>query len=614
MLENKQHIERLFKNSEKFSDKDGLLFIRKILEAIEKLDIELIKILKNDEKTKRQFFTVFEDVLILNQNKLIDFFTQNDYLKNGSYTSYTNKIGLIKKDSFIKKFDDVVLAFPHKDCVLEGGQTKDEDKKKEIFYNDILSRDEIDRLFEPKVLTNIKKYTKDGVELNPIIKDSDNLVIKGNNLIALHSLKKKFAGKVKLIYIDPPYNTGKDSFGYNDNFNHSTWLTFMKNRLEVARDFLHENGVIIVSIDDSEQAYLKVLMDEIFGFDEFQTSFFVQVRYGNKTLSEDNDYQKVMEIAHVYSKNSIVFKPNKLKEEYSLSKFKYKITELENGKIVEINGKKVEIFSSNQYKVEEIKGNIDGLKETWATGSLIRQGGTAAEFLSKYLIERKKEDGLNTLYKVYGMGEDGLGYRYISGPKQEAAFRGKFYSGVPLKIKNGVANGEFKKEKPIPNFMYNFLEYQGDFGNCRHEGGVNLNGGKKPEELIRSFIEYFTNERDIVMDYHLGSATTCAVAHKMNRQYIGMEQMNYIEDISVQRLKNVINGEQSGISKDINWNGGGDFIYAELKQIDNFKDCEIGALNKNMQYLPIGQIEDSIYDIKPEIININKAFYGIEDE
>lgn len=122
MLENKQHIERLFKNSEKFSDKDGLLFIPKILEAIEKLDIELIKILKNDEKTKRQFFTVFEDVLILNQNKLIDFFTQNDYLKNGSYTSYTNKIGLIKKDSFIKKFDDVVLAFPHKDCVLEGGQ------------------------------------------------------------------------------------------------------------------------------------------------------------------------------------------------------------------------------------------------------------------------------------------------------------------------------------------------------------------------------------------------------------------------------------------------------------------------------------------------------------
>ena len=185
-------------------------------------------------------------------------------MKNGSYTAYTNKIGLIKKDTFIKKFDDVVLAFPYKDCVLEGGQTKDDDKKKEVFYNEILSSDEIDRLYEPKVLTNIKRYSKNGVEENREIKDDDNLIIKGNNLIALHSLKKKFAGKVKLIYIDPPYNTGNDSFKYNDNFNHSTWLTFMKNRLEVAREFQSDDGVIFVQCDYNEQAYIKVLMDEIF--------------------------------------------------------------------------------------------------------------------------------------------------------------------------------------------------------------------------------------------------------------------------------------------------------------------------------------------------------------
>ena len=261
---NKESFENLFKNSKDFSDKDGNLNIYKILESIEKIDIELIKILKNDDRAKKHFFTQIDDIHVLNQNKLIEFFTLNDYMKNGSYTSYTNKIGLIKKDNFIKKFDDVVLAFPHKDCVLEGGQTKDDDKKKEVFYNEILSSDEIDRLFEPKVLTNIKRYSKDGAEENCEIKNDDNLIIKGNNLIALHSLKKKYAGKVKLIYIDPPYNTGNDSFKYNDNFNHSTWLTFMKNRLEVAKDFLSDYGVIFVQCDDNEQAYLKVLMDEIF--------------------------------------------------------------------------------------------------------------------------------------------------------------------------------------------------------------------------------------------------------------------------------------------------------------------------------------------------------------
>ena len=264
----KQHIENLFKNSQKFSDNDGNLDIPKILESIEKIDIELIKILKEDEKAKKEFFTQIDDIYVLNQNKLIEFFTLNDYMKNGSYTAYTNKIGLIKKDNFIKKFDDVVLAFPHKDCVLEGGQTKDDDKKKEVFYNEILSSDEIDRLFEPKVLTNIKRYSKNGVEENCEIKENDNLIIKGNNLIVLHSLKKKFAGKVKLIYIDPPYyfneKRDSDTFLYNSNFKLSTWLTFMKNRLEVAKEFLDDEGVIFVHIGEDSQAYMEVLMNEIF--------------------------------------------------------------------------------------------------------------------------------------------------------------------------------------------------------------------------------------------------------------------------------------------------------------------------------------------------------------
>ena len=382
-----------------------------------------------------------------------------------------------------------------------------------------------------------------------------------------------------MIYIDPPYNTGDDSFKYNDKFNHSTWLTFMKNRLEIAKELLREDGVILVQSDDGEQAYLKVLMDEIFKKEQFETSFFVQVRYENKTLSEDNDYQKVMEVIHVYSKNHNVFLPNKLKEDYSLEKFKYKITELEKGEMIEVGGKTVEVFKEGQYTIEEVDSNIDGLKETWATGSLIRQGGTAAEFLSKYLIDRKSKDGLSTLYKVYDMGNDGLGHRYITGPKKKDAFRGKFFSGVPLSLREGILTGEYKKEKPIPNLLYNFLEYQADFGNNRHEGNVNINGGKKPELLLSYLIDYFSNDNDIVLDYHLGSGTTCAVAHKMGRQYIGIEQLDYGENDSVLRLNNVIQGDGTGISQDFNWKGGGDFIYCELGKWNQQAQEEIKNCN-----------------------------------
>ena len=240
----------------------------------------------------------------------------NEYF-NHSHTSYTNKIGMIKKDNFIKKFDDVVLAWPYKDCVLEGGQSKDDDKKNEVFYNQIISKDEINRLFEPKVLTNIKKYTKDKVINNSEITEDDNLIIKGNNLLALHSLKKIYAKKVKLIYIDPPYNTSNDSFKYNDRFNHSTWLTFMNNRLEVAREFLRDDGVIFVQCDDNEQAYLKVLMDEIFGVNCFVSDIAVRssTPSGLKTAHKEKTIIKQRDSILVYKKHTVKLKPQYTQKE-----------------------------------------------------------------------------------------------------------------------------------------------------------------------------------------------------------------------------------------------------------------------------------------------------------
>ncbi len=231
---------------------------------------ELIDFLLKDSQYsneyKSRFFLESAGIIIFKQQ---DFLTFLD-LKNlgGSFTSYASKIGLSSKTrGLLKASNEVVLNFAYKDGVLKGGQSKDEEKQDEIFFNEILAKDEIDTLFEPKALHNFEAIGDESLE--KLIAEESNILIKGNNLLALHSLKKKYQGKVKLIYIDPPYNTGGDSFKYNDKFNHSTWLTFMKNRLEIAREFLRDDGVIFVQCDDNEQAYLKVLMDEIFGREKF---------------------------------------------------------------------------------------------------------------------------------------------------------------------------------------------------------------------------------------------------------------------------------------------------------------------------------------------------------
>src|SRR3989344_1291392 len=222
---------------------EGKILKNKVIELSYKLDGDLIKLLLKNATLKKHFFADIDGVLVFNQLKFQKFISNKEFLPD-SYTSFKNKIGLTVDDNYISQSKEVVLSFPYKDCVLEGGQDKEDAKRDEIFYNTILAPDEIDRLFEPKVLTNLKRYDKEGEHKITSISENDNLVIKGNNLLALHSLKRKYAGKVKLIYIDPPYNTGNDSFNYNDSFNHSTWLTFMKNRLEIAQKLLKDDGVL----------------------------------------------------------------------------------------------------------------------------------------------------------------------------------------------------------------------------------------------------------------------------------------------------------------------------------------------------------------------------------
>lgn len=388
--------------------------------------------------------------------------------------------------------------------------------------------------------------------------NTENIIIHGDNLLALKALLPEYEGKIKCIYIDPPYNTGNAFEKYDDDVEHSTWLSLMKPRLELLRMLLSEDGVIFCQIDDSEQAYLKVLMDEVYGRDNYETTFYVQVRYAGKTLAEKNNYQKLVEQVICYKNNN--YAPNKEKENYSIDGFCWRITTKQPAKTIELKGRKVEVFAEEQYKIQECSPDTKLLKETWATGTIIKNNASG-KFFNEYLAPRVKEDGLRILYKVYGIGEDGLGYRFFTGPKKETATKGKFYSGVPLIRLEELKKGASYKEKSIQNFW----DYSGAFGNCRQEGDVGFRGGKKPEKLIEKIIEIGTKKNDLVLDSFLGSGTTAAVAHKMSRKYIGIELGEHAYTHVHKRMKAVVDGtDQGGISKALDWQGGGGFKFYEL--------------------------------------------------
>lgn len=273
----KAELSNLLMNVEEFVVNESLNK-NKLSELARKYDAKLFNLLMKEENVKNHFFTTLEDgVLVFKKDVFLQFLNNKEFLPD-SYTSYKTKIGLgTDNGDYISENNDVVLNFPYKDCILEGGQTKEDAKRQEVFFNKTLAPNEINRLLDNKILTNFKRYDKDGENEVVRIEDTDNLIIKGNNLIALHSLKKRFAGKIKLIYIDPPYyfNSMKDAdtFSYNSNFKLSTWLVFMKNRLEIAKELLADEGVLLVSISEDGQAYLKVLMDDIFSQNDFVETF-----------------------------------------------------------------------------------------------------------------------------------------------------------------------------------------------------------------------------------------------------------------------------------------------------------------------------------------------------
>lgn len=381
----------------------------------------------------------------------------------------------------------------------------------------------------------------------------NHILIEGDNLEALTALSYTHAGKIDVIYIDPPYNTGNKDFSYNDSFvdkedgyRHSKWLSFMDKRLRIAKQLLSKDGVIFMSIDDNEIAALTLLCDQIFGELNHLTTFHIQVRYAEKSLNEEKVFKPLMEYVLVYAKDANAFEPQRKMVEYGLDKFCFKIKELGNGTHFSVNNQEVLVFKKDEWKIEKVEGNLSGLKETWITGSIYTTMSYGKVF--KQIVEpRIKIDGLGCLYKVMGRGEDGLGYRYYTGPAKATATKGKMYSGIPLEKAALFKTGNSPK-RALP--ILTVFDFAPEFGNIRHEGGVPFGSGKKPVKMLRQFLNYHKNKKAIVLDFFAGSASTGHAVMALNAEDGGKRtcilvtnsEGNICEDKAYPRLCNVING------------------------------------------------------------------------
>lgn len=630
-------LENVLRMEEQFCTTDGQLIKNSIVEAALSLQPKLIKLLLDNEELSANFFSDVEGVKVFDKVKFQRFVMNKSFLAD-SYTTYKNKIGLTDEDGrFLSESCEVVLSWPYKDCMLEGGQTKEDVKRDEIFWSETLAPDEITRLTEPKAFTGFKRYDKDGEHKVENLLLTDNIIIKGNNLLALYSLREKYKGRIKLIYIDPPYyfkkTTATDQFKYNSNFHLSTWLTFLKDRLSVAKSLLCTGGTIWISISEDGMHYLKLVADRIFDKDCFVGTIPRRTRSGKSDVpfNFSQDFDWLLVYTNV-------------------------------GEDVDVMGRNVE---RTYYESDDYPG------QPWRLADLTKQT-TAKERPNSFFTMVDPKTGKeypasekrtwnvskDTFREYYDRGEiifpDDYDFLNITKP-----YARKFKKDDDKKGKLSSIISDFQIQGFLKALLYD----------CKNEKGNdeidNLFGRDefdyaKPEELVKTIIEATTQEGDIVMDFFSGSGTTIAVAHKMNRQYIGVEQMDYINTLDIPRLKDVINGEQGGISKSINWQGGGSFVYCELAKangefvekiqaatttealksiwtkmketgylnykiniatidanaadfealsLDDQKRFLIECLDKNLLYIPFSDIDSEEYAISDEDKRLTKEFY-----
>ena len=629
----------VLKKDRRFVDEDGELVLAAVQDHAWRIDHGLVKLLLADKEIKAKFFDEIEGHWVFNLNTFIEYVSQKNFLDN-SYTRFRNRIGLAVGGKYLRERGDVALVWPYKDCVLEGGQTKDEERRKEVFFNEVLAQDEITRLLAPKVLTTFTRYAaKSKCELRDFVRDAngairDNLILKGNNLLALHVLKANFRRRIKVIYIDPPYNpdSNANTFAYNNNFNHSAWLTFMKNRLEIAKDLLAEDGVLIVAIDENEQAYLGVLLKDL--FPQHETHCITIVHNPRGVQGSNFSYT----------------------HEYAF--------------FVIPAGKKT--IGDRKIKEEEID---------WSP--LRNWGG-----------ESRREDARNCFYPV--IVEDGLivGFGDVleagKHPASQTVKSGKRSLVYPID-RNGVERKWRYARQSVEEIKHLLrakeidggydIEIGKDFGTYKtvwedSRYDANAYGTQLVKSLVPDctfdfpkslwnvydclFAAAARDKQAIVLDFFAGSGTTAHAVIELNRdggdrKFILCEQMDYVESVTVARVKAVQKAEKKG-----------DFVYCELMKYneafmerieaaktskelvkiwkemaegsflnwyvnpqipdDAVKDFEaLGQeedglkkqkrllaelLDKNQLYVNLSEIDDPRFKVSDEDKALNKAFYG----
>lgn len=573
-------VEDVLKTNSKYLSEDGKLLKAVVYSDVMMMDEDLLLLLLSEATIKERFFKNIKGTLVFDKQKFAWFIESKEFLPD-SYTRYTNKIGLTHGGDFISKSNDVVLDFPYKDCVLEGGQDKEDQKRKEIFYNETIASDEISKMLAPKVFTNAKRYTKDGIEENITFDENDNLIIKGNNLIALSSLLKRYEGKVKCIYIDPPYNTNNDTnntFKYNNNFNHSTWLTFMRNRLEIAKRLLIPNeGAMIIAIDENEQAYLGVMLDEL--FNEYESHMITVVHNPRGVQGTNFSYTNEF-LYFVIPKGKKIIQNRKLDdEEIEFSPLRnwgseslrtdakncfYPIL-VKNGEIIgfgdviedDVHPSANEIVDNTTY-IYPI--DIKGVERKW------RYARNSVEDIKYLLRVFNRKDGFLDIE----LGKDFGQYKTVWIDKK---FDANAYGKQWL---NKIVDD---KSFSFPKSIY------------------------AVKEAIFSIVS--KNKQAIILDFFGGSGTSAEAVSMINnvdnghRKFIIIEQMDYIESITRERIVNsTVNGKESTL------------VYCELLENVSTLIEKIQAASEET----ISEIKNEIYSDERIVPYITRAELEKADE
>ena len=605
-----------------------------VVESALALDKTLLDLLTSDKEISKHFFKKSNNYLIFDKIKFQKFVLNKDFLPD-NYTQFQINIGLATDDYYIKDDDRVVLNWPYKDCLLEGGQDSEDSKRSEVFWNEILAPNEITRLLRPKALTNIEKF---GYKVDKTTKinlaDNNNLIIKGNNLLALHTLKSRYGAKVDVIYIDPPYyfddTKGSDTFSYNSNFKLSTWLTFMKNRLEIARKLLSKKGVIFISTNDEGVYHLKLICDEIFGTDKYITNFIWKKRAGGGNDSEGvaMDHEYILCYGNIEGLKKLEFNEEQLKKyKYQDSKFAshgpYSLKNLHDSSLQDSKGL--------HHDIECPDGSILlGKDYQWKCNKETFEERKADD---RIVFTQDKNGKWRVEYKIYLYENKG---QLIYDEDGKIIHKGIIPNAL---LDNVASNSDGTKDLKIL-----FPETKKIFSY------------PKPVKLIKHLLKIVDNKNAIVLDFFAGSGTTAHATLELNeddggrRLFVLVEQLDYVKTLTAERVKRAIK----------HYNFESDFIYAELAELnevfvkeikqsstkpqllavwdsmleksfisyrfvglktlnrsylENFeisdlKKLLLEVLDMNMLYLPLSEIEDTDFKFDKKVIELNKQFFG----